>query len=460
MDQESKQTSLANLVANAFAREVDRRQLLRGGLLFGAGALAWPLVEACASASSTVAGAGTFKGLGHFITNVTSLISANRGFRFALEQLGDSFTEQSYDGDPQKAISQAELFGATGVKGATSYLVSDALYTPYGQSLAKQHIAYFNYANRAPWRFPLEAGFNGYFIAHSNGSFAEEAYIVNKTLFQKAGGQGEMLWFRGVPGDASDTARSYGVLLALKEFPGIKIVGQQPVYWDRVKAQAAAEALIPAHPNARIFVGQNDSIALGVMAAVRAARRNDVFISGVDADPEWLQEMTKDPRAVVTAAGRLDHTGVLAAVRIYDFINGVKYNPLESMLNTDSIVVDTPESAKAMLDLIGQAPGPLPYDVKKYSRHLQGDKWEYNHKVTVADPVNFDWGSKPGVNPHPMPGDFSWPTGYKEALDRGDLDKLNAEYGSHLNDVYGPVRAKATYKGAGVIGIFKSLGIG
>jgi len=444
-------------VASWHGVPVSRRQVIRGGLILGAGVVASPLLAACGTSTATTA--SQFKGLGHFITNVTSLISGNRGFRFGLEQLGETFTEQSYDGDPQKAISQAELFGSIGVKGVTSYLVSDALLTPYGQSLGRQGIAYFNYANRVPWRSPLEPGFKGFFVAHSNGSFAEESYLVCKALFAKAGGQGEVLHFTGVPGDASDTARTYGVKLALREFPNIRIVGGQPTNWDRVKAQTATEALLPAHPNVRIIVGQNDSIALGCLASVRAARKTGVFISGVDADPEWLQAMTTDERAVVTAAGRLDHTGVLAAVRIYDYIHGVKYNPLESMLNTDSIMVDTPTSAQAMLDLIGAAPGPLPYNVKKMSRYLQGDHWEYNHRVTVADPTNFDWGSKPGVNPTPRPADFQWPDGYQAALDSGALDKLNADYDSKLRDVYGPVRAKANFKGSGVIGIFKQIGI-
>jgi len=416
-------------------------------------------LPAAPGSSAAKASSSSFFGLGHFTSNVTPLISANRGFKFALDRLGGTFTEQSYDGSPHRAISQAELFASIGVNGVTSYLVSDALYTPYAELLANQGVAYFNYANRVPWRSPLEPIFEGFFVAHSCGSFAEEAYLVCKTLAEKAGSQGEALHLTGVPGDAADTARSFGVFLALKEFPGIKIVASKPTNWDRMNAQSAAEALLRMHPNARILIGQNDSIALGILTSVRAARRDDVFISGVDADPEWLTRMTEDPRAVVTAAGRLDHTGVLAAVRIYDFLHGVKYNPLESMLNTDSIMVDTPEAARAMLELIGAPPAALPYDVKKMSRFLQGDNWEYNHRVQVADPADFDWGSKPGVNPLPCPVAFKWPRDYQQAMDVGDADRLNAEYAGKLRDIYGPVRANSNFKGTGVIGTFKQLGI-
>src|SRR5260370_10585744 len=144
-----------------------------------------------------------------------------------------------------------------------------------------------------------------------------------------------MLHFHGVAGDASDNARTFGVKQALKEFPKIQIVGSQASNWDQVKAQAAAEALLPAHPNVRIIFGQNDSIATGVAAALHAARRTDVFYAGVDGDSPFLQLMTQDDHAVATAAGRLDHSGVLAGVFIFDYLNGVKLHPLETIMNTD-----------------------------------------------------------------------------------------------------------------------------
>jgi len=245
----------------------------------------------------------------------------------------------------------------------------------------------------------------------------------------------------------------------LKEFPGVKVVSRTFTDWDTTKAQQSLATLLPSHRDVKFIVAMNDSIAIGALAALRAAGNKTALVMGVDGDPSFLGEMVKDERVVATAAGRLDHTGVFAAVKIYDFLNGVKLSPLETLLNTDSVVLDTPESAQAMLDLIGKAPAPLPYDPKKMSKHLQGDKWEIPHRVEVANPTDFDWGDKPGVNKTPKPAGFEWPEAYQAALDGGDLEKLNQDYAGRVKDVYGAVRAKAKYKGDGVLGTFKKLGI-
>jgi ribose transport system substrate-binding protein len=426
----------------------------------GGGSTSAPLATTGAATTGAKTADVALNGMGHYIATVTSLESADHGFQYAVEALGGKFNHQSWDGDQQKLLSQAELFGSLGINGAFSYVGADSAVVPYVTSLAKGKVAYVNVANRVPWLSPVDPQFNGYYIAHENGSFAEESYIVSKLLFQKGGGQGEAIHLTGVAGGASDTARSYGVNLALKEFPGVKIVASGATDWDRVKAQSVSETLLAAHPNVKFVIGQNDSIALGALASVRAANLKNVLIMGIDGDPEYLMEMTKDDRVVATAAGRIDYSAVLGAVLLFDFLNGVKLNPLESILGTDSIVIDTPAAAQALLDLAsGGFQGVPPYDVKKMSRHLQGDAWVLPHRVRVDDPANFDWGTRPGTVPTPKPSGFKWPAAYQAALDAGDLKKLNDDYLARTHDIYDGVRAKSNFKGKGVMGAFKELGI-
>ncbi|MGN6866945.1 MAG: sugar ABC transporter substrate-binding protein [Solirubrobacteraceae bacterium] len=445
-----------------------RRELLKAGALMGLGLTALPLVgcgsSSSASSASTGASSGAassakhLDGMSHYIANVTSLESADRGFQFAIEKLGGKFNHQSYDGDQQKLLSQVQTFPTLGVNGVTSYIVADSVVPRYAQILSSQKVSYVNFANRIPWFTPAEDKFNGYFLTTFNGSFGEEGYVVSKLLFQKGGGKGDAIMLGGVKGGASDNARTFGVQTALKEFPGVNVVAHVYTDWDTTKAQQALQTLLPAHTGVKFIIAMNDSIAVGALAALRAAGNHDALVMGVDGDPAFLKEMVNDKRVVATAAGRLDHTGVIAAVTMFDFLNGVKLNPLESIRNTDSVVVDTPAAAQAMLNLIGQAPGPLPYDPVKMSRHLSGNNWELPHRVEVADPANFDWGNKPGVNKTPKPAGFAWPDAYQKALDAGDLDKLNADYQTRFKDVYGPVRAKAHYK-QDVLGTFQKLGI-
>jgi ABC-type sugar transport system substrate-binding protein len=451
-------------------RSLSRREILRWGAVGGLGLVG---LAGCGSNDAAPSGASTtaktstgaaaaaqkLSGLSHDIPGVVSIDAVDRGFQWAAEQLGGTARLQAYDGDLQKQLSQVRQFKALGMNGVTSYLVSDASTSQYVGTLAKDKIAYFNYSNRVAWTSPVDPKYNGYFIASSNGSFAEETYLSAKAMFERGGGEGEAVLLRGVKGGVSDQARCFGIFLALKEYPKIKIVAEAYTDWDRNKAKEQMQALIPAHPKVRFVCAANDSIALGAMASLRAVNRSDVYYMGADGDVEFMENMVKDDHVVATSAGVLTHTGVLAAVWLFDFLNGVKLTPLESWLNTDSVVVDTAEAAQAMIKLIGKKGDPLPYDARKMSRFLQGDKWQMPHRLEVADPANFDWGNKPGTAKRSKPAGFAWPDAYQKALDAGDLKRLREDYkGRMKDDVYGTVREKATRK-EGVLGTFEKMGL-
>lgn len=397
-------------------------------------------------------------GMSHYIATVTSLESGDRGFKQATEQLGGQFENESYDGDQQKLLSQGQLFSSLGVNGVFAHILSDALVEPYATQLAESGIAYVNQGNRVPWLSPLASKFQGQYVAHLGGSFAENGFAASTAMFERGGGEGKAILLKGAPGAANDSY-DFGHALALKEFPDVEVVAEGTTDWDRAKAREVAETLLSSNPDVKFIIGYNDSVALGALAAARALNMTDFLLCGADGDPELLSEIVNDERVVSTAALRVDFWGVLAAVLLFDHLNGVQRSPIECMLDIDAVVIDTPESAQAMLDLIGEDSDPLPYDATKMSRFLQGDDWEYPHRVHAADPVNFDWGDKPGVTPTKKPANADWPPEYQKALDDGDVKTMNAEYEKHTNDIYDAVRKAASFQAPGALGLFDEMGI-
>ena len=447
------------------SQRLSRRQLLAAGAAAAAGltvaggsrsAAAGPGRATAVRATPT---AGTqLNGMSHYIATVTSLESADRGFRQGVGQLGGVFQHESYDGDQQQLLSQSELFSSLGVNGVFAFTLSDALVDPYVTQLAAQGIAYVNSGNRVPWLSPLAPQFQGLYIAQLGGSFAENGYAAATAMFERGGGAGKAILLQGTPGAAND-AYDFGYRLALEQFPDIEVVAEGMTDWDRTKANEVAQTLLSSNPDVKFIVGYNDSVALGALAAARALNLTDFFISGCDGDPEFLGEIAADERCVATSALRIDYWGVLGAVLLFDHLNGIEREPLECILDVDAIVVDTPESAEAMLDLVGSDDDPLPYDATRMSRFLQGDSWEYPHRVRVADPVNFDWGDAPGVVPTERPADGGWSDAYDDALEGGRLAELNTLYEEHTVDIYDGVRSAATYHGAGALGLFETLGV-
>jgi ribose transport system substrate-binding protein len=420
-----------------------RRGFLAGALALGA-VSAFGL-QGCSSGDTQKApnGSKSFKTRNQSITTVTSLASYARGTDYAWRVLGSDPATESYDGDMQKAISQAQLYSSLGVNMVTGYLVADSAYTQYAKTLTDQGINYWNLANAVPWRHPSEPIFKGHFLGHIQAQFADEAYLSAKALFERAGGEGEMIHLLGAAGSASDNTRSFGVQKALEEFPKIKVVASQATDWDSVKAQTVTETLVPAHPNAKIIFAQNDSIGSGAVKALRGLRSKEVLVAGVDGDPQFVQMIADGDYAVATAAAREDLVGCMTAVIMWDMLNGVEFDPLETMLRNDDVLVDTPEAAQEMIKLVPES-GDLPYDVKAMSRYLQKDDWKTQIRVQAFDPFS-EWSSK-GSNPAPKPAGFAWPKEYGEALTPKHAAEVNKAWDDRYTDFFASVREKANYK--------------
>jgi ribose transport system substrate-binding protein len=440
---------------------ITRRQAIQRGSAAAAG-LALFGMFGCTSSSAggtTAAGGKQLKGMSHYIANVLAFEAMNRAFGLAVTQLGGKPYQAAWDGaDQQTLLSQVQTFPSLGVNAVHSFTGADAVVPQYAQFLTNAGVFYQNLANRLPWFSPSDPKFNGRFLGTDGGSFAEEGYVMGKVLFERGDGVGEAIILRGTKGSTGDTERQYGLNRALKEFPDVKVVASAYTDFDTSKAQQALAQLLPAFKKPKFVVCLNDGVAVGALAALRAAGNKTALVNGFDGDPPFLQEMQRDERVVGTSAGLIAFSGVLAAVHLYDALNGVKRDPLEDFINTDSLIIDSPAAAKALLDLTGPDK-PIPWDPRKMSRHLMGDKWEMPHKIEVADPGNFDWGDRPGVYRTPRPKGFTWPEAYQAALDAGGIDKTNQEWATHYKDVYADIRKKDHTAQTSVLGTFARLGI-
>src|SRR4029078_7614980 len=98
-------------------------------------------------------------------------------------------------------------------------------------------------------------------------------------------GKGSIVGVTGIEGNSTDIIRSRGRDDALKDFPDVKLVGQLPGKWNREDSQKAMEDLLSRYSDISGVIAQNDDVADGCIAALRAAGRtpgDDVFISGAD----------------------------------------------------------------------------------------------------------------------------------------------------------------------------------
>ncbi|HEX9202779.1 MAG TPA: substrate-binding domain-containing protein, partial [Vicinamibacteria bacterium] len=112
----------------------------------------------------------------------------------------------------------------------------------------------------------------------------------------------------GLPNAFNGVERKRGFEEAL-EAGGMVVAASQSAGWEAGKANQVAAALLTEIPDLKAFLCANDSMALGVVAARKAAGRSDVLVAGFD-NISAVRELVKDGRILATADQHADRLAV------------------------------------------------------------------------------------------------------------------------------------------------------
>ncbi len=100
---------------------------------------------------------------------------------------------------------------------------------------------------------------------------------------------GKVAIIEGKAGNQSGLDRKEGFEEAILAAGNFEVVASQPADWDQQKALDAATNILQANPDLVGFYAANDTMALGVVEAVRAGGKlDDIIIIGTDAIPAAL----------------------------------------------------------------------------------------------------------------------------------------------------------------------------
>lgn len=132
---------------------------------------------------------------------------------------------------------------------------------------------------------------------------------------KKLNGQGNVVVMEGIPGAASSEDRKKGSAEIWPKYPGVKIVAQQSGRYDRAVALSVMENILQAQPKIDAVFTFNDEMAMGVLAAVKAAKRTGIVITGMDANKDAREAVAKGELSMTIALPPYDigKTGVLHA---------------------------------------------------------------------------------------------------------------------------------------------------
>lgn len=134
-------------------------------------------------------------------------------------------------------------------------------------------------------------------------------------IAKKLNGKGNVVVMEGISGAASSEDRKKGSAEVWPKYPGIKIVAQRSGKYDRAVALGVMENILQAQPQIDAVFCFNDEMAMGALAAVKAAKRTGILITGMDANKDARQAVAKGELAMTIALPPYDigKTGVLHA---------------------------------------------------------------------------------------------------------------------------------------------------
>ena len=105
-------------------------------------------------------------------------------------------------------------------------------------------------------------------------------------LMGEAGKYVELL---GKESDTNAGIRSQGYHDVIDQYPELEMVAQQSANWSQTEAFEKMETILQATPDIKGVIAGNDTMALGVDAALEAAGKGDVIVVGFDGSPDVIE---------------------------------------------------------------------------------------------------------------------------------------------------------------------------
>ena len=118
----------------------------------------------------------------------------------------------------------------------------------------------------------------GSFVTYVGADDFEIGYREARYLFENLGAKGTIVVIEGTPAAPTNRERVRGYQRAFAEFPGIQVLGSGIGNYQQVDARRVMEKFLTEHKEIDAVLSANDSMALGVLEALKAANRTAIVI--------------------------------------------------------------------------------------------------------------------------------------------------------------------------------------
>lgn len=132
------------------------------------------------------------------------------------------------------------------------------------------------------------------YLSFMGSDFYKQGQIVAEQLVKATGGHAVIAEIQGAYGNSVETQRTNGFAEVIKKHPGMKIVAAQTGNWSTTDAQKVMSEILLAHPDVNAVYTQSDTMAFGVLTALRDAGKkagSQVKIVTIDGTKQGVQDI-------------------------------------------------------------------------------------------------------------------------------------------------------------------------
>jgi len=235
--------------------------------------------------------------------------------------------------DLSRQVALVEEMVAAGVDAIVIAPADSKALVPVLRRAVRQGVVVVNIDNRLDSEVLAAEGVTIPFVGPDNRAGARK---VGDFVASQLRSGDEVVILEGIRTSFNGQQRTAGFRDAI-DAAGLTLVDSQSAQWEMSQANAIASSLLSEHPELRAIFACNDSMALGAVAAVKAAGRSgEVLVAGFD-NISAVRQAILDGQVVATADQHGDSLAVFG---------------IELALQLLASPVETPEDRQTPVDLI------------------------------------------------------------------------------------------------------------
>jgi erythritol transport system substrate-binding protein len=196
------------------------------------------------------------------------------------EELGYEATVASHDDDPNK---QSELIDAAISRKAAAIILDNA-----GADASIGPVQKAKDAGIPVFLIDREINKTGVAAAQIVSNNAQGAQLSAQAFVEAMKEKGNYVELVGKESDTNAGVRSDGYNAVISQYPDLKLVQQETANWDQQEAFTKMETILQRNPDIQGVIAGNDTMALGAVAAIKAAKLKNVVVVGFDGSPDAI----------------------------------------------------------------------------------------------------------------------------------------------------------------------------